>query len=87
MTTLDPDFSSAVHRKSNMIIGHGLLLEMHKYKLSLIDLMIYEPSKSKTGLPNKPKTDMILDEIKRVEAWSKKHWEIFLHDKNRRMSA
>lgn len=100
MITVDSDFSTAIHRQKNMIITEGLLLEMHQYKLNLIDTMLYpqndkhqEPktSRQKAAITNrsvdKIKTDTLLMEIKRVESWLKKHWEIFLNDSNRKLTA
>jgi hypothetical protein len=100
MTTKDQDFSSAIHRQSNMVITEEILLSVHKYKLGLIDAMLYpqkdkhqEPqtSRQKAATPNrktdKVKTDTLLVEIKRVEAWLKKHWNIWINDNNRKLTA
>lgn len=80
-------FISKVGKLSTQIITHKDLLRMEQYKKSLIDLMVYEPPRQANGKASKVITDFLFTEVKQVDAWLRKNWATYLHDKNRKLNS
>jgi hypothetical protein len=88
MQTKNPDLSFVEPRNlTGRRITEKMLVEMKDYQHKLINQLLYEPPKRKSGVIDNAKTARIVAEIKRVELWLKVKWNEWMHDNNRKLTA